>query len=146
MNESGNFVSDNSYAILKFNVKNISIIRFDWLKHSDIGTAQFQDNNNRPSSGLNMNLLGKNFEIIEGKPIIVPKSATYLFVSSLKEDSLSYYINELWDNSTVVPNVLRNGEIVSDGGKKNSNNVINQIISNLKLGDTITVSSISVSN
>lgn len=141
LNESGNFVSDNSYAILRFNVKNISIIRFDWLKHSDIGKAQFQDNNNRPSSGLNMNLLGKNFEIIEGKPIIVPKSAKYLFVSSLKEDSLSYYINELWDNSTVVPNVLRNGEIVSDGGKKFSNNVINQIISNLKLGDTITVSS-----
>ena len=141
LNESGNFVSDNSYAILRFNVENISIIRFDWLKHSDIGNAQFQDNNNRPSSGLNMNLLGKNFEIIEGKPIIVPKSATYLFVSSLKEDSLSYYINELWDNSTVVPNVLRNGEIVSDGGKKISNNVINQIISNLKLGDTITVSS-----
>lgn len=81
LNESGNFVSDNSYAILRFNVKNISIIRFDWLKHSDIGKAQFQDNNNRPSSGLNMNLLGKNFEIIEGKPIIVPKSAKYLFVS-----------------------------------------------------------------
>lgn len=141
LNESGNFVSDNSYAILRFNVENISIIRFDWLKHSDIGTAQFQDNNNRPGSGLNMNLLGKNFEIIEGKPIIVPKSAKYLFVSSLKEDSLSYYINELWDNSTVVPNVLRNGEIVSDGGKVASNNVINQIISNLKPGDTITVSS-----
>lgn len=141
LNESGNFVSDNSYAILRFNVENISIIRFDWLKHSDIGKAQFQDNNNRPSSGLNMNLLGKNFEIIEGEPIIVPKSAKYLFVSSLKEDSLSYYINELWDNSTVVPNVLRNGEIVSDGGKVASNNVINQIISNLKLGDTIAVSS-----
>lgn len=141
LNKSGNFVSDNSYAVLRFNVENISIIRFDWLKHSDIGTAQFQDNNNRPASGLNMNLLGKNFEIIEGKPIIVPKSARYLFVSSLKNDNLSYYVNELWDNSTVVPNVLRNGEIVADGGKKASNTVINQIISNLKLGDTITVSS-----
>lgn len=139
LTKDGLFEDDDTYAIMRYDVQGLDVIRFDWLKKDGIGTAQFQNNGNQPGSGSNENLLGSNFDIIEGKLVPVPATAAYLFVSTLKADGLSYYVNEVGGAS--AQNVVRSGYIVYDGGKVNDKTTLHMILSDLTTGDTLTVKS-----